>query len=165
MLWVQFGFLFLLNFADLTVPMLLYHLLTFDPAWVKARNTSKPETVYYDGQCGLCHRVVRFVLAEDRNAQFRFSPIEGNHFRVVDCTSRTHTMSDAYVHILRRLGGIWGLAGMLLGFIPKRLRDIAYARIARNRYRLFEKPTTSCPVVPPGLRERFVVPSSTIGST
>jgi hypothetical protein len=32
---VQIGFLVLLNFADLTIPMLLSHLLTFDPAWIK----------------------------------------------------------------------------------------------------------------------------------
>jgi hypothetical protein len=37
MLIVQFGFLLLLNFADLTAPMLLVHLLTFDPAWLRPR--------------------------------------------------------------------------------------------------------------------------------
>jgi hypothetical protein len=37
MLAVQVSFLFLLNFADLTTPMLLFHLLTFDPAWIKSR--------------------------------------------------------------------------------------------------------------------------------
>jgi hypothetical protein len=37
MLLVQVGFLFLLNFADLTTPMLLFHLLTFDPGWIKPR--------------------------------------------------------------------------------------------------------------------------------
>jgi hypothetical protein len=30
MLLVHFGFLFLLNSPDLTAPMLLFHLLTFD---------------------------------------------------------------------------------------------------------------------------------------
>lgn len=37
MLVVQFGFLTLLNFADLTFPMLLVHLLTFDPRWLPQR--------------------------------------------------------------------------------------------------------------------------------
>ena len=34
MLIAQLGFLFLLSFADLTLPMLLFHLLTFDPSWI-----------------------------------------------------------------------------------------------------------------------------------
>jgi hypothetical protein len=36
MLGAQFGFLVFLNFADLTFPMLLAHLLTFDRRWLKA---------------------------------------------------------------------------------------------------------------------------------
>lgn len=34
MLAVQLGFLSLLNFADLTAPMLLFHLLTLEPRWL-----------------------------------------------------------------------------------------------------------------------------------
>jgi hypothetical protein len=35
MLGVQVGFALLLNFADLTTAMLLFHLFTFDPAWLE----------------------------------------------------------------------------------------------------------------------------------
>lgn len=35
MLLAQLGFLCFLNFADLTFPMLLAHLITFDPRWIK----------------------------------------------------------------------------------------------------------------------------------
>jgi predicted DCC family thiol-disulfide oxidoreductase YuxK len=157
MLWVQFGFLFLLNFADLTFPMLLYHLLTFDPGWIKATGASGPETIHYDGRCGLCHRVVRFVLAEDREARFRFSPTEGDDFLVSDGSRLTLSKSDAYAHILRRLGGIWGILGMAIKLLPRCFRDDVYDRIARNRNRLFEKPASLCPVIPAVLRERFVV--------
>ena len=156
MLFVQLGFLFLLNFADLTVPMLLYHLLTFDPAWIKGKNPSQVETIHYDGQCGLCHRVVRFVLAEDPDGQFRFSPIDGDRFLVLDSMGRTHTNSDAYIRILRRLGGVWGLVGIALACVPKQLRGSAYACIARHRRRFFAKPATFCPTVPFALRQRFV---------
>ena len=44
MLVVQFGFLSLLNFADLTFPMLLMHLLTFDSRWLRDR-TSQRDTM------------------------------------------------------------------------------------------------------------------------
>jgi predicted DCC family thiol-disulfide oxidoreductase YuxK len=144
MLWVQVGFLFLLNFADLTTPMLLYHLLTFDPAWVKATKLATPETIHYDGGCGLCHRVVRFVLAEDRAALFRFVPIEDDDFRVTDQAGRVLRKSDAYVHILRRLGGLWGIAGIALAAVPRALRDRAYDAIGRHRRRFFPAPA-ACP--------------------
>jgi predicted DCC family thiol-disulfide oxidoreductase YuxK len=159
MLWVQLGFLFLLNFADLTIPMLLYHLLTFDPAWVRGAKSTKaapaPETIYYDGGCGLCHRVVRFVLAEDRDGCFRFSPIEGDDFRVAHEDGSVLAKSEAYVHILRRLGGLWGLAGIALAMVPKRARDHAYDLVGRHRRRIFARPAAACPVVCGSLRERF----------
>ena len=78
MLAVQFGFLTLLNFADLTIPMLLLHLLTFDPKWLPARSAATVGTIYYDGECGLCHASIRFVLAEDQQSLFRFSPMQGD---------------------------------------------------------------------------------------
>lgn len=156
MLWVQFGFLFLLNFADLTIPMLLYHLLTFDPAWVKAPKAAAPVTIHYDGGCGLCHHVVRFVLAEDRDGAFRFAPIEGDDFRVTDEAGRTLRKGDAYVHILRRLGGLWGLIAFALAAVPRAARDRTYDAIGRNRRRLFDAPGSVCPLVPDYLQSRFV---------
>jgi predicted DCC family thiol-disulfide oxidoreductase YuxK len=156
MLWVQFGFLFLLNFADLTIPMLLYHLLTFDPSWVKRPERSGALTIYYDGGCGLCHRVVRFVLAEDRAGRFRFSPIEGDRFVVTDAAGFALLKSDAYVLLLRNLGGLWGLLGFALGLVPRQARDAAYDLVAANRRQLFAPPANACPVVPRRLRARFV---------
>jgi hypothetical protein len=45
MLLAQLGFLCFLNFADLTFPMLLAHLITFDPAWLrKTRGTAIDRT-------------------------------------------------------------------------------------------------------------------------
>ena len=87
---VQLGFLFLLNFADLTTPMLLFHLLTFDPKWIPAKVSDAKVWIFYDGACGLCHRVVRFVLAEDHGGKFMFSPLQGAAFRrAVGAESRT----------------------------------------------------------------------------
>jgi len=42
MLLAQLGFLCFLDFADLTFPMLLAHLLTFDPRWLRGRQTRSP---------------------------------------------------------------------------------------------------------------------------
>jgi len=171
MLLVQIGFLLLLNFADLTIPMLLFHLLTFDPSWVRSTRARPPETIYYDGHCGLCHRVVRFVLAEDDAAQFRFAPLQGESFReavstsvratlpdsfvVIDERGCLHTKGGAVVHVLRRLGGLWGILGAGLRVVPRIVLDLGYTGIGRIRYRLFERPPDSCPLVPETLRSRF----------
>jgi predicted DCC family thiol-disulfide oxidoreductase YuxK len=171
MLMVQFGFFFLLNFADLTTPMLLFHLLTFHPAWLKPTSARRPETVYHDGDCGLCHRVVRFVLAEDRANQFRFAPLQGPSFArevpgsvraslpdtfvIVDDHGRMLTKGDAVIHMLERLGGLWRGLGVAFRLLPRRLRDRGYDRVGHIRHRLFPKPGGMCPLVPEALRTRF----------
>ncbi|HEX6266710.1 MAG TPA: DCC1-like thiol-disulfide oxidoreductase family protein [Burkholderiales bacterium] len=171
MLIVQLGFLLLLNFPDLTVPMLLFHLLTFDPEWLAGRQARAGETIFYDGTCGLCHGVVRFVLSEDTKAGFRFAPLQGRHFEalvpqavrsrlpetfvVLTDEGRLLLKSDAVIHLLLRLGGLWRLAGSALGALPRPVRDAAYDAVGANRQRLFRRPEGLCPLVPATLRERF----------
>src|SRR2546422_4747254 len=62
----------LIGVADAGPGLALLHLLTLDPGWIRPRGAPAPERLFYDGSCGLCHRAVRFVLAEDRT---------GNAFR------------------------------------------------------------------------------------
>ncbi|MDF3031259.1 MAG: hypothetical protein K0R03_1817 [Moraxellaceae bacterium] len=172
MLLVQFGFLFLLDFPDLTFGMLLFHLLTLDPDWLPARSTAR-ETIYYDGGCGLCHRVVRFVLSEDRGEVFRFAPLQGELFReaipesvrkqlpdsfvVVTADGEVLTRSTAALHLLRRLGGLWLLLASLLQWLPKVVRDGLYRLVGANRHHLFSRPDTACPLLTPALQHRFVM--------
>lgn len=168
---VQLGFLCLLNFADLTIPMLLFHQLTFDPGWIPARHPDRREVIFYDGGCGLCHRVVRFVLAEDRLGKFLFSPLQGNTFRqtvgtetrkrlpdsfvVLDHSGNLLLRSSAFVTIATRLGGLWRVLGTILAIVPTPLRDSGYRFVGAIRHRLFAKPPQFCPVVPQELRVRF----------
>jgi predicted DCC family thiol-disulfide oxidoreductase YuxK len=171
MLAVQIGFLVLLNFADLTTPMLLFHLLTFDPAWIKPTVSRTTETIYYDGCCGFCHAVVRFALAEDHVAHFRFAPLQGFTFRsavsqatrgtlretfvILDEEGRVLTKSDAVIHMLGRLGGLWRLLGTAFKAVPRTLRDVAYDCVGRVRHRLCKKPAALCPILPEAQRMRF----------
>jgi predicted DCC family thiol-disulfide oxidoreductase YuxK len=59
------------------------------------------------------------------------------------------------LYVLKRLGGIWRLLGILAGVVPTTLRDYFYDLIAGVRHRLFAKPVESCPVIPKHLRGRF----------
>lgn len=162
----------LINFADLSLGMLMVHGLTFDPAWIGRRKASQPDTLFYDGHCGLCHRTVRFVLAEDpEGTLFRFAPLQSDTFRqtlpearrkslpdsvvIYTADGRIMTRSTAVLRILDQLGGLWRILGRLIGWIPASLRDAAYDGIARIRHRLFQPPPEACPLVPEPLRRRF----------
>ncbi len=173
MVALQLGLFAMLDFADLTAGMILIHLWTFDPAWIVARDATATDTLFYDGRCGLCHRFVRFVLAEDRSgAAFRFAPLQGQTFAdlfpekeraslpdsLVVRTAEGETLmrSSAVLHMLSRMGGVWRLLAVATSVVPVGIRDIAYAAVARIRYRLFATPSDACPLVPESLRSRFV---------
>ena len=132
----------------------------------------KPEILFYDGHCGLCHRAVSFVLKHERTGTaFRFAPLQGKTFQarvpvdqrsgMVDSMAVQRSdyslllRSDAWVHILRRLGGGWKVIAALVAVIPRPVRDGLYDFIARIRYRVFGERDDLCPIVPPHLRNRF----------
>jgi len=137
-----------------------------------APDTPNPELLFYDGHCALCHRAVKFVLKHDRSGHaFRCAPLQGSTFQsrvlpeqraslpdsIVILTNSGSLLirSDAFVHILRRLGGGWRFWAVVIGVIPRPLRDAAYDFVARVRYRVFGKKEDVCPLVPPELRARF----------
>jgi predicted DCC family thiol-disulfide oxidoreductase YuxK len=173
MFFIQFGFLFLLNFADLTAGMLLFHMLTFDPAWLRAKEFKRGEVLYYDGNCAMCHGFVRFVLAEERSGTLRFGPLQGGHFRAsVPETTRAglpdslilrtndgtlHVRSGAVIEVMKHMGGLWHLLSWALRIVPRPLRDAAYDIIGGMRYRVFGRAPDVCPLLTPELRARLVL--------
>lgn len=115
--------------------------------------------VLYDGVCGLCNRLNQFLLKRDRHDLFRFASLQSDiaaellqrHganaidldtvYVIVDYgkpNERLLSRSDAIVHVLRQLGGVWSLAGAG-EILPKSLRDAFYNVVAANRYRVFGK--------------------------
>jgi predicted DCC family thiol-disulfide oxidoreductase YuxK len=63
--------------------------------------------------------------------------------------------SDAFLHILRRLGGWWKILAALVSVVPRPVRDAVYDFVARVRFRIFGRRDEVCPVMPPELRARF----------
>lgn len=129
----------------------------------------------YDGVCGLCNRLVQFLLKHDSHDRFRFASLQS------EFTSRLLTRhgvdphdldtvyvvknyneageallarSDAILYMLTELGGVWAFAstGRVL---PKALRDAFYKIVARNRYRVFGK-HESCMLPEPQHRAKFL---------
>ena len=130
------------------------------------------ERIYYDGNCGLCHRAVKFVLRHERGEpHFRFAPVYGETFeRELPAEFRANVPDSIVVQtedgrllvkfraarrILIGVGGPWALLGHLLWIIPPFLGDIFYDFIAANRHRFFDRPQSACPLVPPEKRPRF----------
>ncbi|MFT5478248.1 MAG: putative DCC family thiol-disulfide oxidoreductase YuxK [Planctomycetota bacterium] len=164
--------LLLTRSADLPLALIALHLFTFDPRWFRARVASEPEFVLYDGDCGLCHHTVRFVIAEDSHGRaFRFATQSGETFqRLIPADQRADLpdaivvvrsdgvlllRSDSIVHILHGLGGLWSALGSLLSWIPRPLRDTGYDLVARVRKRIFAAPDAACPLMPADLQTRF----------
>ena len=128
--------------------------------------------VFYDGGCGLCHRMVRFALARDpEGSRFRFAALGGDTFRRTVAEPARAALPDsivvlapdgallmrsgAVIHVLERIGGPWRLLGLLLRVVRRGIRDAGYDGVARLRHQLFRKPADVCPVTPPELRARF----------
>src|SRR5215472_2460856 len=169
---MHLGLLVLVNFTDLTLGMLLLHFFTFDPAWIWA---PKPvgQTIFYDGNCGLCHGFVRFVLGEDQSARpFSFAPRQGEAIKrtlterelaalpdsivVVASDKKVLTRSAAVIYVMTRLGGLWSISAALLRLVPQALRDLAYDLIACMRIKFLGTVVDTCPMVAPALRARFL---------
>ena len=115
--------------------------------------------VLFDGICGLCNRLIQFLLKRDVHDRFRFAPLQSEFadsllrrhgvsaidldtvYVVVDqgrSTERLLARSDAMLHVLRELGGIW-TASRLGMLVPRVIRNRLYDLVARNRYRIFGK--------------------------
>jgi predicted DCC family thiol-disulfide oxidoreductase YuxK len=131
--------------------------------------------VLYDGVCGLCSRVLQFLLRHDRRRVFRFAslqsavgraiversggnPAELTSFYVVadyqTAASRVFTRSDAALFVVGALGWPWR-AAQLMRFVPRAIRDRAYDIVARSRYRVFGR-DDRCLVPRPEFRSRFI---------
>lgn len=156
----------------LAAGMAVFHLAAFDPAWLPRANPEEPEPLFYDGYCGLCHRWVRFVLAEDADGKaFVLSPLQGDLIKQRLTAEQRETLPDSIVvqrkdgvvltksaailHILNRLGGLWRIGSWLGRVIPGLARDTVYDSIASIRHKLFKKPNEACPMMPEPLRGRF----------
>jgi predicted DCC family thiol-disulfide oxidoreductase YuxK len=113
----------------------------------------------YDGECGLCNRVVRLLLRADRAGRLHYAPLQSE---TAQAYLRAHGLPaadfDSLVFVpdwddrgagayrlrtdgaLAALAVVGGAGWRLLGwtrFLPAVLRDLAYRLVARSRYALF----------------------------
>ncbi len=127
----------------------------------------------FDGVCSLCNGTVQFVLRRDRQAAFRFAPLQSRAAAeqlarvgapndmttfVLIANANDHprvlTKARAALFVARTLGWPWKAAGVL-GLLPTGWLDRVYDLVARHRYRVFGK-RDACMLPRPEQRRRFL---------
>lgn len=156
---LHLGIIATVDFADLTIGMLMIHLVTFDPAWIPGKHAdAAPDVIIFDGACGLCHGFIRFVLGEDSdhdNPRFLFRDGGEELARVrLERGDQILEGAPAVAAVLERLGGIWRPLGVLVRLTPAALSSRAYDAIARKRRAIVAAPD-ACPIPPAYWRQRY----------
>ena len=134
---------------------------------------SQQSIVFFDGVCGLCNRMVDFVLREDREETFLFAPLQGETFRRV-APDRPKPLNPESIAVLRRgpekelllqrSAAVLYILSKLpryrwlarIGQIfPTPVRDTVYRLIASRRYKIWGKRET-CRLPTAEERARFL---------
>lgn len=125
--------------------------------------------IFYDGDCGFCNHWVKWILKNDHQNQFLFSPLQsefGQRF-LNDRNPPSQTMKTLYLWkpgsyfliksqavfaIARILGGVNTVFGNL-NFLPSVFTDFVYDQISENRLKLSSQ---KCFVPNESERKKFV---------
>ena len=106
------------------------------------------KVVFYDGDCAVCGGFVGWVSG--RSSTLFFAPLSGEYARRIiplDYYAREceewemgyHTGDrllfggEAVFSVLKELGGVWKLLGMVGGWFPKPLVEMVYRFFAKRR--------------------------------
>ena len=130
----------------------------------------------YDGECGLCNGVVRFMLRHDRRGRLHFAPLQSEPAQaylraqglpMADFASLVFVRdwrdqgkggymlrTDGALGAFAELDSAWRLAAVLR-VIPRFLRDPVYKLIARVRYAIFGEYKRR-PLPDPAWEKRFL---------
>jgi predicted DCC family thiol-disulfide oxidoreductase YuxK len=106
--------------------------------------------LYYDGDCGLCSRLVQFVLKRNSSKNIYFAPLQGNTAKnnlskehtqdlntvVFSVHGKILTKSKAVLTLLGYLDQPWSFLAVFK-IIPTIISNIVYDLVAKNRKQLF----------------------------
>lgn len=127
--------------------------------------------VLFDGVCNLCSASVQFIIRRDPNGNFKFASLQSDigqkilreyslnpgylHSIILIHKGKVYERSDTALQISRLLKNPWPVLYYLFWPVPRFIRDLFYAFIARNRYRFFGK-RNACMIPTDDLRSRFL---------
>ena len=123
--------------------------------------------VFYDGQCGLCDRVVQWILQHDKKDAFVFAPLQGltaketlknlpPEQKQLDTLilienygsddSKMYMLGKGAFRICWLMGSPWSIPGAI-SFLPGWLYNWGYRIVAANRHRLFDNESCRLPSI------------------
>lgn len=156
-------------------PRQAVHAKSFSARPVNSSTAFIPDgmtVVFYDGECGVCNRWVRFLLSRPLPEDVRFAPIQSFYYRqLVDrFPSLAKVDSMAYYRrereyetlLIRSEGKFWFLPqipgwtrwSVLALLVPLPALDLGYRIIAKVRHRIGRN--WACPLPTPEERRRFL---------
>ena len=113
--------------------------------------------VIYDGECGLCSRLVRWLIKHDTHELFLFTPLQGKTAVAIlprlpedwgrgdtlilienylSSKERESARGEAVLRLLWLLGGGWKFFARIGGLLPSGWIDSAYKGIASRRMQI-----------------------------
>jgi predicted DCC family thiol-disulfide oxidoreductase YuxK len=125
--------------------------------------------LFFDGNCGLCNRSVKFVLRKEKNHELFFSPLQSEFAKKTlqkfNLENKADTMlllengkinfqSSAALRSTKYLKGLWP-AMMMFIIVPPFIRNAIYNYIAKNRITWFGI-ADYCDMMTPELKKRFI---------
>lgn len=130
----------------------------------------------FDGECGLCNRIVRWLLRSDKAGRLHYAPLQSepaqNYLRAQGLPTEdfdslvfvpdwneprsgaARLRTDGALSAAAEVGGFWRVVSWLR-ILPTWLRDPFYKLVARTRYALFGEYRPS-PLPNPEWEKRFL---------
>ena len=130
---------------------------------------SNKTILFFDGNCGLCNRSVKFVLRKEKNHELFFSPLQSEFAKKIlkqynlaaEADSmillekgKVYLQSSASLRTTKYLKGLWTLM-MIFIIVPPFIRNAIYNYVAKNRISWFGT-ADYCEMMTPELKKRFV---------
>ncbi|MFN8436679.1 MAG: DUF393 domain-containing protein [Cytophagales bacterium] len=131
-------------------------------------NISDHDLILFDGVCNFCNSSINFILKNDTNNRFKFASIQSDTGKlyikkyqlqeldsvIVITRNKALIKSDAFIHILGKLGSIYSVS-KIFKLVPLKIRNAVYDFIAQNRYKWFGKSNT-CRIPTSEERSKFI---------
>jgi len=122
--------------------------------------------IFYDSDCLLCSRTIRFLRYVDKKGQLTFEALQSEKAQALPALiclrqarhtqnvgaenfttlyvwhkNKCYGKSEAIFEICRVLGGFWRIL-LLFAYLPKSWLNALYDWVSRNRYKWFGKSET-----------------------
>ncbi len=135
----------------------------------EASEINSKTILFFDGNCGLCNKSVKFVLRKEKNHDLFFSPLQSefakkilkqynveseNDSMILLEKGKIHLRSSAALRVNKYLKSLWPMM-MVFIIVPPFIRNAVYNYIAKNRITWFGM-ADYCDMMTPELKKRFL---------